>query len=152
MAHEETASKAFTNIFSGVTFGASPLAAAQDDVTLARQQVRRRILQVNKAQLQRIQSYLGADEKIVSSATSRRCTSWSASCHPTSSLAAADAAARAAPVGAGAAAQAGGRVARAVAARPAPRARAAPVRRSSWGEPARRSAPRACRATRATPR
>jgi hypothetical protein len=62
MAHEESASKAFTNIFSGVTFGASPL-AAQDDVTRARQQVRRRILQVNKAQLQRIQGYLGADEK-----------------------------------------------------------------------------------------
>ncbi len=62
MAHEESASKAFTNIFSGVTFGTAPL-AAQDDVTLARQQVRRRILQVNKAQLQRIQGYLGTSER-----------------------------------------------------------------------------------------
>jgi len=61
MAHEESASKAFTNIFSGVTFGTSTATLQATD--LARQQARRKILQVNKAQLQRIQTYLGQSER-----------------------------------------------------------------------------------------
>jgi len=61
MAHEESASKAFTNIFSGVTFGTSTATLQVTD--LARQQARRKILQVNKAQLQRIQTYLGQSER-----------------------------------------------------------------------------------------
>jgi hypothetical protein len=61
MAHEETASRAFSNIFSGVTFGTSPAMLQADDQT--RQAVRRKIFQVNKAQLQRIQGYLGQSER-----------------------------------------------------------------------------------------
>jgi hypothetical protein len=61
MAHEETASRAFSNIFSGVTFGTSSAALQVTDA--ARQAARRKILQVNKAQLQRIQTYLGQDER-----------------------------------------------------------------------------------------
>ena len=60
MAHEETASRAFTNVFSGVTFGTS--ASTLQATDLARQAARRKMLQVNKAQLQRIQTYLGQDE------------------------------------------------------------------------------------------
>ena len=61
MAHEETASRAFSTIFSGVTFGTGPAMLQADDQT--RQAVRRKILQVNKAQLQRIQGYLGTSER-----------------------------------------------------------------------------------------
>src|SRR6185436_16068258 len=61
MAHEETASRAFTNVFSGVTFGTS--ASTLQVTDQARQAARRKILQVNKAQLQRIQTYLGQDER-----------------------------------------------------------------------------------------
>ena len=61
MAHEETASRAFSTIFSGVTFGTPPAMLAVTDV--ARQEARRKILQVNKTQLQRIQGYLGQSEK-----------------------------------------------------------------------------------------
>jgi len=61
MAHEETASRAFSTIFNGVTFGTSPSMLQADDQT--RQAVRRKILQVNKAQLQRIQTYLGQSER-----------------------------------------------------------------------------------------
>ena len=61
MAHEETASRAFSTIFNGVTFGTSPAMLQADDQT--RQAVRRKILQVNKAQLQRIQGYLGQSER-----------------------------------------------------------------------------------------
>jgi hypothetical protein len=61
MAHEETASRAFSTVFSGVTFGtqASNLQATD----LARQEARRKILQVNTAQLKRIQTYLGQSER-----------------------------------------------------------------------------------------
>jgi hypothetical protein len=61
MAHEETASRAFTNVFNGVTFGTSPSMLQVDDQT--RQAVRRKILQVNTSQLQRIQGYLGQSER-----------------------------------------------------------------------------------------
>ena len=61
MAHEETASRAFSTIFSGVTFGGTTMLQAPADV--ARQQLRRRALQVNRAQLQRIQGYLGQHER-----------------------------------------------------------------------------------------
>jgi hypothetical protein len=61
MAHEETASRAFSNVFSGVTFGTS--ASTLEVTEAARLAARRKILQVNKAQLQRIQSYLGQDER-----------------------------------------------------------------------------------------
>ena len=61
MAHEETASRAFTKIFSGVTFGTS--ASTLQVADQARLAARRKMLQVNKAQLQRIQTYLGQDER-----------------------------------------------------------------------------------------
>jgi len=61
MAHEESASRAFSTVFSGVTFGtqASNLQATD----LARQEARRKILQVSTAQLKRIQTYLGQSER-----------------------------------------------------------------------------------------
>jgi hypothetical protein len=68
MAHEESVSRAFTNIFNGVTFGATTSAAPQtlaapEDVAMARQLIKRKALQVNTAQLKRLQSYLGQDER-----------------------------------------------------------------------------------------
>jgi hypothetical protein len=62
MAHEETASRAFSNIFSGVTFS-TPYTGTLQVTEQARQAARRKSLQVNKAQLQRIQTYLGQDER-----------------------------------------------------------------------------------------
>ncbi len=63
MPHEETASRAFSTIFSGVTFTAMgpPTLAAPDPQVMA--QLRRRSLQVNTAQLKRMQQYLGQNER-----------------------------------------------------------------------------------------
>jgi hypothetical protein len=73
MAHEESASRAFTNIFNGVTFGATPATPTtpttpttpptSPDAALARQRVKRKILQVDTAQLRRLQTYLGQSER-----------------------------------------------------------------------------------------
>jgi hypothetical protein len=59
MAHEENAARAFSNTFNGVTFGTQALQVTDQ----GRQEARRKILQVNTAQLKRIQTYLGQSER-----------------------------------------------------------------------------------------
>jgi hypothetical protein len=68
MVHEESPARAFTNIFSGVTFAANPAVAPDTlpgslDVARARALIKRRALQINTGQLKRLQSYLGRDER-----------------------------------------------------------------------------------------
>jgi|GEM_PF-2010556 len=67
MVHTPDPAKAFSQIFSGVTFGATPAPppdpAMPDPVAEAKRQIERRIQQVNTAELKSIQRFLGQAER-----------------------------------------------------------------------------------------
>lgn len=70
MTHEADPTRAFKSIFDGVTFGSSPTPAPTtpttpmtDPVAKAKLEVDRRILQLNTAELTKVQSFLGQTEK-----------------------------------------------------------------------------------------
>jgi hypothetical protein len=68
IAHQPDPSKAFNQIFNGVTFGAAPAPTSPqtpEDMTVAkaRREIDRRIVQVNTAELKSIQGFLGQVER-----------------------------------------------------------------------------------------